>query len=429
MNIFIVLVTILGITLVGYTLIRLLEIFGKKDILLSISYGYGLGMALAGLQLYFYARLDIPWHREFLLIPWVIFLVTVFLNKKNIFYVSSQNFLKPSVLQILLLVGICLSGGYVFFEALLRPVTVWDGWAIWLLKSKVFFIDGTIRPESLAYVSADYPLLISLLGTFIYIMVGYVNDTIVLLSSFAFYIFLAIAFFATLKKKFGITYALFFTFLLVTTQNFVRHGGRMESGQADLPLAYFIFTSSMLLLSYYKNTHWKTLLLTTVFLGITGLIKIEGMPFTLTIGIFLSYMIIKKKNYTHFIFFLFWVLPIIDWYTYKSIYHLAALTTRTFSFSLQKTFSVFLGVGKELVNIKTWSMLWICYLYMFFCWPKKGENTFFIINIIIFSQFGLYCLIYLFIDGYSPDSSIERLLLHLAPLVLYAIAIRVKQLV
>src|SRR4030067_1512713 len=112
-------------------------------------------------------------------------------------------------------------GGYVLIEALIRPVGVWDAVAIWLNKSKIFYLDGSLVPSHFIHIDSGYPLVVSLLGTFIYIILGHVNDTAVLITSFAFYSFLALSFFSILKEKFGVKYALIFTLLMVTTQNLV----------------------------------------------------------------------------------------------------------------------------------------------------------------------------------------------------------------
>ena len=426
MNIVIVFLTIGFVTLIGYSIIRKFDLLPTDDFLLGISYGYGLGVGLVAMQLFLYSRLGIFWNRGALIFPWVIFLLIVFLTQKKNIKMPSIPKLRgiQKVLFGVIVIVIC----YTLLESILRPVTVWDGWAIWLLKSKIFFIDGMVNPSALSYVGAEYPLIISLFGTVLYIMLGFINDSAVLLMSFAFYLFLALAFFSVLKKH-GITYALFFSFLLVATQNFVRHGGRLEAGQADLPLGYYIFTSTMLVLKYYKTQTVRVLALLSVFLGITGLIKVEGVAFTFVIVILLIFTILKKKKYKHFLVLSFWLLPILDWNTYKSFYHLTVVRQRTFEFSLYKSLHTAYVIVKELFNIKTWSLLWIVYFYILIFRQKKLDTNLFLVNIVIFVQLFFYLVSYLFFIDYSPESSLERLLIHIAPLALYAIAVYVHKIV
>ncbi len=425
MNIIITLITILFITAVGFAIIRGFNLISNKDKLLSIACSYGLGVGLISMQLYVFSRLNFPWHKELLIYPWLILVGVILFRSRNRINFKLPLFPKFTNLQIFLLCGILVACSYTIFEALIRPVTVWDGWAIWLLKSKIFFLDGTIDPEMLNYIKSDYPLIISLLGTFIYIILGRVDDTAVLITSTAFYLALALLFLSAVKKKFGFTYALLFTFLLVTTQNFVRHGGRLEAGLADLALGYYAFACFILLIIYLKTSSGKLLLLLNIFLGITTLIKFEGVTITLLLSCFMFYHITKNRLYSHFIFFLIWFIPFTDWQTYKKI-HLASVnyfTAHKFEFSISKTLNVFSGTFKELINVKSWNMLWIIYFYTLFIFKITKNKELMILNTIILFQFAVYIIIYIFTSGNSPESSIERLLIHIAPLALYSVAI------
>src|SRR5258706_6520752 len=132
MNAIIVLLSILFISIIGYIIIWGFKLL--QDNLFTVAYSYGLGVGLISMQLYIYSRLHISWEKEFLIIPWII-LVSILLikNRKKI------NFKLPKIPKLtkfewLLLVGIFLTFCYVVFEALIRPVTVWDSWAMWLFK-------------------------------------------------------------------------------------------------------------------------------------------------------------------------------------------------------------------------------------------------------------------------------------------------------
>lgn len=424
----IVLFSILFIIFVGYLFNQGFGLLKGRDIGWLMSCSYGLGVGVIATQMFLYSRLSIPWERETLLLPWV-FVGIVLYVKKKIFLFSLPKSIKLYGIDYVFLICILLAMGYVFFEALLRPVSVWDGWAIWLLKSKVFFIDGYISPDALRYVGPEYPITISLLGTFIYTMLGYVDDRTILLTSFAFYFFLVLGFFSALKNKFGTTYALFFTFLFVTIQNFIRHGGRLEAGQADLPLGFFMFISTLLTFEYYKTTNVKTLVLLALFLGIIALTKLEGLPFIMVIVTVLLYIIHKKKCYAHFWTFLLYLIPIMDWMFFKSSNNLGStyIGSRTIEFVIPQIQNAFYGTFKELINIKTWSFLWIAYFYLFMIKSKKNIEINFL-HVVILSQLILYLLIYSFVPEYTPDSSIERLLVHIAPLALYEIAIKINDL-
>jgi len=423
-EIFLVLLCVLFVTAIGFFCIKWLNLLSMKDNLLTLGYSYGLGVGLISIQLYLYSRLNLPWDKYLLVLPWLILLfLGIFLRRKNGFTVDFK-WPKLSKLEYLLVVLIVLTVSYTLFEALLRPVAVWDGWAIWLLKSKIFFIDGRIIPSALAYVKSGYPLIISLLGTFIYLMLGKVNDTAVLFASFSFYLFLGILFFALIKKRFGTTYSLLMTFLLLATQNLIRQGGRMEVGQADLALGYYFFICTSLLLTYVKENNYKVLVLLNIFMGITTLIKFEGLPFVFAIEFIILCVILTKKLYKHLIAMLFWIIPIVDWQVFKAISGLpvASFYNNVFNFSLNKTLNIFIAVFKELINVKSWNLLWIAYFFSIGAILYKKSREYLVLNSLICFQLLVYLCIYIFSSVFAPDSSLERLLVHVAPLAMLSLA-------
>jgi hypothetical protein len=426
MNALIVFFIICFVSLIGYSFIKIFNIFPKKSVLSVLGYSYGLGIGLTSLQLYTYSLLNIPWDRLFLVLPWIIFSIYVFFVKK-VWLNFSFRFEKLKKIELILLILIFTTVSYVLLEALIRPLAVWDGWAIWLLKSKIFFLDGKIIPSVLNYVRSDYPLIVSLFGAFVYIMLGHIDDTAVLLGFFAFYLFIGILFFSVIKEKFGTTYALFTTFILLTIQNLIRHGGRYEVGQADLALGYFIFISATLLLDYIKKQEVKTLILLNIFLGITGLVKFEGIPFVLVAQTIITYFILKSKKYERLYLAILWLVPVFGWELYKKIYNISVsyFSAHQLQFSFSKIILSIEGIVKELFNVKSWNFLWITYLFTFF-FRIKNSNLL-ILNIIILFQLFTYTTLYFFTSGNSPESSIERLLVHIAPLTMLYISNAIKE--
>ncbi|HSA84431.1 MAG TPA: hypothetical protein VLF20_06135 [Patescibacteria group bacterium] len=425
MSIVIVVLSILFLSAIGYAILRGCHLLSAKDNLIAIGASYGLGVGLVSAQLYLYSLMYVPWEREFILIPWIVlFLFVLVKNRKRIKIVFPQ-ISSWKRLDLLILLGMVLTVSYVIFEALLRPVVAWDAWANWLMQAKVFFWEGMIRPDMLTYMESEYPLTINLLGTFIYLMLGKVDDTVVLLTSTAFYLFLTITFFAALRKKYSLRYALLFTFLLMATQNFVRHGGRLEAGLADLPLGYFAFVSIVFLFEYFKKRTIQTLVLLTVFLSLTSLIKFEGIFLSVFIILCASVHIIRHKLYYQFLILGLWILPFISWQFDRKVMDLQGSysTNHGLEVSVDKTLHALSGTLKELFNIKSWGLLWIMYFFSLFSFGIRSDKAVFVLNAIILSQFGLYLLIYNVTAWHNPESSIERLLMHIAPLVFYSLAI------
>jgi hypothetical protein len=431
MNELIVFLTILIITAIGYTVIRGFNLLPTKNQLFIIACSFGLGVGLTACQLYIYSRLGIPWHNTVLLLPWLLLACSILVKKRKVIRIALPALPKLRPIDTFLLLAILAACGYTLFEAVLRPVSVWDAWAIWLLQSKIFFLNGSIQPSELQYANVEYPLIVSLLGTFVYLVLGHVDDTAVLLTAFTFYAFLGLLLFSVLKRRYGTTYALLFTFLYATTQNFIRHGGRLEAGQADLPLGYFMFICAILLLRYMKKHEKKTLLLLSLFLAITGLTKFDGQPFVIIVDSLAAYRIFQLRLFSHLPLLLISVIPILEWRFYTSVVHIAGSLTagQTVQFSLPIAVEAFRGAFLELVNIKSWNLLWVIYFFTLFAFSIRRKPELIVLDILILSQLAFYVFLYIFFPGlYKPSNSISRLLIHLAPMAFLHVAIQMRRL-
>jgi hypothetical protein len=277
-------------------------------------------------------------------------------------------------------------------------------------------------------MQASYPLLYPLLATFNYIIMESVDDTAILLLSVAFYFFLSLSFFSVLKKQYGIRYALVWTFILMTTQNLIRHAGRLEAGIADLPQGYFIFVSSMLFLKYLQKFSQKILILLMIMLGFASLIKNEGTPFLFIMLLLLFYTFYKKKMYSYVSYLLIPLSIWGDWQIFKKmiqvdqIYSLA----HPFEMSIHKTANAIIGSVRELFTIKSWNIVWILYFLSFFYNKKRNIDQLYL-TIIILVQLSIYFILYLTTYGNNPESSLPRLLIHVLALVVYVLAVQLKE--
>jgi hypothetical protein len=427
MNELIVLGCILFVSLIGFIIIQFWNLLPEDELFFSLGTSFGLGSGLIALQLYAYSRCGISWNIFTLLTPWVLFIFVVLGISKERFKIPLLNIPNFSLLEKILITGILLTLFYVIIEALIRPLSVWDGWATWLFESKVFFFDGRVSYENMHFMQASYPLLYPLLATFNYIIMESVDDTAILLLSVAFYFFLSLSFFSVLKKQYGIRYALVWTFILMTTQNLIRHG-RLEAGIADLPQGYFIFVSSMLFLKYLQKFSQKILILLMIMLGFASLIKNEGTPFLFIMLLLLFYTFYKKKMYSYVSYLLIPLSIWGDWQIFKKmiqvdqIYSLA----HPFEMSIHKTANAIIGSVRELFTIKSWNIVWILYFLSFFYNKKRNIDQLYL-TIIILVQLSIYFILYLTTYGNNPESSLPRLLIHVLALVVYVLAVQLKE--
>lgn len=425
MNLLITLLSILFIFIIGFIVTRAYFSFEKAKNISESAFAFGLGVGFITFQLFIYSWIGIDWRKEFIIFPWIIISLFLLIKYRDRFKIKLTK-VKLGKIEKLLILLISISILYTFFQGQIRPAMTWDSWSIWLLESKAFFIDGKIDPKTLSEFLSDYPPLYKLFGSFIYIILGEVDDTTVLLTSFFFYLFTGIQMFRIVKNRSGLRAGLIAFFATVTVQNMVRHGGRIEAGQADLPLAFYCFMSTCLLLEYFRNQSLKILIALSIFLGFISLVKFEGIPFNLAIMFILFVDIYQKKIYKYFPFVFLWSVFFIAWKIFGKLNEAESfyLTGHGFVINFDKTLHSFSGTFKEFLNIKTWNLTWMIYIYSILVLGIKNSKELLTLNFIIISQISVYLMIYIFTGNNNPESSAQRLLLHLFPIVLLYIFIQ-----
>lgn len=423
-------IAIVFMTFVGFLIIKSLHVLEEMSDFEKLPYAFGLGAGIISFQLYFYSRVGWSWQLELLLLPWAIFFIA-FLFRGKMSFSLKKNKQKNSITQKfwVILIGILMF--YVTMEAIMRPVTSWDGWSSWLLRAKMFFVENGVTPGTFAYIPSEYPVVVSLMSTYLYLFMGRVDDRSVLLLYPVFYIALGLLFFNSLKLIIGNKFALLFTFLILSIQNVIRHSGRFEAGQADIILGFYAFASLMLFLLYNKAKNLKTLFLLQMFLAITALIKDDGISLVLFIEVILVILMIRRKTYKHTLLVLLWLLPFAEWQFFKSKLMLPSTPSYIGSgFHLERIPLILVEFTKEFLNISNWNLLWIAFFISFAIYLTSfRRNARFLpyYGIVIF-QICVYAGVFLFT---SPDPQqhipnvINRAFLHIAPIALFAVAVNV----
>lgn len=420
--------TIIFISVLGFLILCNFSFFDEKSLLETIPYSFGIGIGMISFILFIYSLTGLPFKHNVIVLLFLIifvFLLLLIWNRKN----KIEFFFKFSfspLFSFFLFLTILLSL-FVVFESLLRPLYAWDGWATWLMMSKVFFIEKKIGHDMYVYLSTDYPYVISLFISFLYISIGFIHDRAVLLLFSSFYIALLIVFYFSIKKYGSSKIAIVFTFLLASLQNLIRHGGRFEAGHVDLPLAFYIFLSLQLLFSYLETKKIKMCILLNIFLSIAALVKNEGLLFAAIINLILTINIIKKKQWNHIFGFIPFMFLYGSWYVFKLMFSVPKnYLFNNPSIDFSRTFSVGKKLLEEFINIQNWNLLWIIFFVglLYYLFSKKSTMLTTIIIIMICQIIG-YFLIFM-ISPVIPEvhaNIFDRLLIHLAPIALFFIGI------
>lgn len=425
MNEILVLASLLFALAVGFFTIYLLGFLREFSILENLPFSFGLGVGLIAFQMFLYSLFNLKWDVKIIFLPWLMAFAFLIIKNPKIMKPNKFLYFKWANFNKIILFFILLLLIFVGIEALIRPLSAWDGWASWLLKAKMFFIDGEVRSDVFRYLDSEYPLVISLFSAFSYVLLGEIDDKAILLVFFTFYLMLSLAFFAAIKRYINDTWALLLTFLLMSLQNLIRHGGRFEAGQADLALGFYIFLTTVLLLNHLKNKSYKTMVLLSIFLGITANVKNEGIPFAVIILTLVCYTAVKVKKHRHLLITFLGIAPIIGWQVFKYVNNLPKLPAFVgWNLHFERIPVVLFEISKEFVNIKNWNMLWLLFfvaLAVYLC-RKKWDVKINTLYVIIFIQLLVYVLIFLAtpIDpAIHIKNVIDRLLIHLAALSLF----------
>ncbi len=425
MTIFIILFISLLLCYILYGLLKYFELLQKKDDLYVFSFSYILLLGSTSIQLFIYSLLNIHWTTITLLSPWIGIFIYIFIKKKKVFIFNlSQE--KTNIVDKFLLFLIISLLLFVGFESILRPVSAWDSLADWLMKAKMFFLDKDI-PPMFSYLHSDYPIGISLLTTFFYTLINRIDDTSVLLIFFLFYFFLSILFFSSLKPSIGKTKALFFTFLLLSLQNVMRHGGRFEAGQADLALGYGMLCSALLLVDFFRSPNFKTLFFFEVVISICGFIKYEGIVFSFLAQLFVLYYILRSRRIRYVVCLVPLVISAGGWMAYKHIHEVSAhYIFSGLKIRVERIPYILWRMSWEFLNLKNWNLLWPAFFTTVLIYHKKLRKEVVILLLIVVFQWISYAGVFLVtpvsIQGQIP-STIDRLYLHIAPIALYVIAL------
>lgn len=418
-----IIASIILLCLIGFLVIEIVGVFKERSLLEKIAFSYGIGIGSITLQMLLYSMLHIQWSREVILVPWLLLGVYVFLKKRISKMRMSISLPKDTIFSVLTL-SVCLVAVYVLFESILRPVPAWDAWSNWFLGGKAFYLEKSFDPSFVQFVNNSNPPLVNFLVSFTYIINQGIEQRLTLLTFSFFYICLLIVFYYSLKDTIGARSAMFFTFLLATTQNVIRHAGLYDVGHADLPLGYFMFCSAIFLQQFLRTRSWRYLFIFNVFLGFSTLVKSEGIPFFLICEVIALYSMIKNREYRKITILLVGLSISLSWILSVFVYKLPISPFIQGPFMLSRIPDVFVSMVREFLNVGRWNFLWLAFFLGLLMRKMFSEQK------IIYALFLLQLMVYFSVYLLTPREpvghivgSFDRLLLHITPIAFYLTAV------
>lgn len=174
---------------------------------------------------------------------------------------------------------VALLSAAVILQALLLPLTDQDSWRMWGLKGRAFFLDGSIAPTLTRYPEVDlhqpaYPPLQPLIQTLGYVLMGGIHERAIKLIFPLWYIAAVLLTYQACAAWSQRAAALGWALLLATTPLVLDHA---TLGNADLPLAVALLLGTYALAEWIAAGDLRQLVGGVVSLAIAAWTKVDGL--------------------------------------------------------------------------------------------------------------------------------------------------------
>jgi hypothetical protein len=155
----------------------------------------------------------------------------------------------------------------------------WDGRYIWAFKARALFADGGLTRETFTdlaryrYTHLDYPLALPAAQAWIYQCLGYVDERRGKLIGIVFWLGIVALLASYLRRRMTLPWALGLSLLACQAPVLVYHA---EGGGADVPQAFCFLAAGLLLADWVERGRREDSMLAALMFGIGALAKAEG---------------------------------------------------------------------------------------------------------------------------------------------------------
>ncbi len=358
-------------------------------------------------------------------------------------------------LDVALLAGISLAVGRTFLQALLTPMEGYDAVAIWGLKAKAIFLEralpvGLLQDGAFALSHPDYPLLVPLAESYIAITLGRWNDVAVKLIFPLFLVALLVLFHAALGRltvagPSGATslltrrQRLLITLLLASVPALSEQAA---SGYADIAIAFFSGLGTIYLYLWLRGGAGFLLGIAAFLTALGATAKNEGKLLALINLALLAAGVCRRGvpheprrrrlvSVTSFAAALLlisspWSIERHVLGLSNDVVNMSTLTAALHWDRAGHIVPILRGFLHEACKVKSWNLAWPLFLAAAgLRVTRPGREGPIILIAAVFLPLAGYAAIYL-ITPYDVvwhmGRSVNRLLLHLLPVVVFAVA-------
>ena len=415
----------------------------EKLSFVKVFVGLGIGLGIDSLFYFIYLNL-FSFQSGYFIIQVLIFLLLIISYKRRKATFISFRF-KPlrrptylDIIYIIFLGGVVILTGYIFFVYTKRNLYgEWDAWMMYTRTARFIFRaenhwQVAFSPELAWSFHADYPPLLGVsiasgwrtLGketVFIPIAIGgiFLFGTIGLL-------------FAGINRSKTLGQAILAIGSLVAVFDFIKMGSIQ---MADIPLAFFMLATGVLLYNYTLTTQNEPLVLAGLSAGLAAWTKKEGIVFAL-ISVFALFIVFRKNLANK-----------LSWYLLGLLFPIAVVIF--FKLTLAPPNDLFLSPSEQIYqildyqrhgyilksfwgSIKSWGNLGVLSLYILLLGVDIKKETI-LASKVIFIIFLLQLITYYSIFLVTPhplewhlSSACSRILIQVTPLFFFLYFITVK---
>jgi len=407
------------------------------------SLSFGLGWGILTLEMFYASLLKLPWSPFLLLLPWIVLFLFFFRRKKEKIAVAPLTRKVPlGSLERSLLLFLLFLFLYIVIEGLTFPLMyydMWDAWSIWGQKAKAFALQRSVdfaffTDPSRTYAHQEYPLLLPLSESWIYLALGKIDEQIVKLLFSLYYLCLLVLFWGALRREKSRQTSLLLVTLLATLPILLEYTLR---AYAEVPLTFYYTLSTLYLYFWCKEGRREDLWAGVLFSAFSAWTKNEGQALWVinavvfgTTRFLTSSSPVRKRIFEGGILLLPLLLLLPWWLLLKrlgisSSEFFPQLRGEILLTSLSRLPVVLQAFFSRLLDISRWNFLWIG-LVLFgglswrklFSFPKAPLTAALLLHLL------LYLFIYLIhpldvLWAMNVDDSLNRILLHAAPLAFF----------
>lgn len=303
-ELFIVITSLLSLIVIGG--LAVLALFGNLlkslDEWLIVSFGLGGGIIFLQIFGLSCANVRCGTYLMYSLVASNLIVLTIF-NYKSLLATFRSDCWNQTVtnsrLITILYIFILLCLIVVTADSLLLPTNNWDAIAIWSYKAKIFYFEtisntGYFSQAYQSYSHPDYPILLPFLQTYIYLMIGYVDDRLVRILHVTYLIMLLLSVNVGLRNVLTDKYRVLVIALLASLPVIMNEAA---SGCADIPIAFY-YTSMIIFTKMWLYTeNKKYMMVSAIFTALAINTKNEGLGMLVINSVSLLIFLTLNKRY------------------------------------------------------------------------------------------------------------------------------------